>query len=336
MPDRLFFTQANNAFTVTPMHGARAYFYAEGTTTQVAVTDAAGNTLVQPILSLSNGGFPQVYGLPGVVYTVLVTDANGVALPGYPIDGVVPLASDLSAANSVPIAPIEGLAGASNVQAALEALVGLTGEEATSLYRTTTIWTTSGTAPAYTLTPTPAVTAYVTGMQFNVAFHASNVGEPTINISGLGARAIKRFDVNLQPAALADGTMKPGYPIPITFDGTQFIAEPKPITIGNANGRCIRLPSGDQFCWHVGAEMTTDTAIGAGFRSANETWTFPLAFTAAPTVVCGAIRSNTSVGAPWAAPAAVDSGVTTTTAVGQLYGWTNTSRGRIQWFAVGR
>jgi hypothetical protein len=53
--------------------------------------------------------------------------------------------------------------------------------------KSVTAFTTGGTGGAYTLTPTPAITAYAENQEFDVLFSATNTAAPTINISGLGA-----------------------------------------------------------------------------------------------------------------------------------------------------
>ena len=60
-----------------------------------------------------------------------------------------------------------------------------------------------GTAPAYTLTPAPAITTYANNPRFNVTFGtAGTTGSNTINISSLGAIPIKQF--------AADGSLVSG------------------------------------------------------------------------------------------------------------------------------
>lgn len=56
-------------------------------------------------------------------------------------------------------------------------------------------YTTAGTAPAYTLTPTPPLTAYTAGQRFRVKFHAAGTAG-TLNISGLGAVSLKQYNTD--------------------------------------------------------------------------------------------------------------------------------------------
>jgi hypothetical protein len=78
--------------------------------------------------------------------------------------------------------------------------------------------TTAGGTTTYTLTPTPAVGAYVTGQEFNIKMNATNTGASTINISGLGAKSLTKGGATALSASdlLIDATYK------IIYDGTQF------------------------------------------------------------------------------------------------------------------
>lgn len=52
----------------------------------------------------------------------------------------------------------------------------------------------AGTATALTLTTVPAVDSYVMFQRFNVKFHINSGANPTINISGRGAKNLKQYD----------------------------------------------------------------------------------------------------------------------------------------------
>jgi hypothetical protein len=64
--------------------------------------------------------------------------------------------------------------------------------------QTVKYFTTAGTSTAYTLTPSPTITAYAIGQEFDIKFNAANGATATINVNGLGA-------VNLVDR-LVDGT----------------------------------------------------------------------------------------------------------------------------------
>lgn len=70
-------------------------------------------------------------------------------------------------------------------------------------------------------TATPAITGYVAGMTFRFVAAGTNVGPVTINISGLGAKAITKEDS--QP--LEDGDINSGYLVSVTYDGTNFVLQ---------------------------------------------------------------------------------------------------------------
>lgn len=60
--------------------------------------------------------------------------------------------------------------------------------------QTLTAFTTAGIAPAFTLTPSPAVTAYATPLRFSVKFNAAAPTSGTLNVSGQGAKNLKQYD----------------------------------------------------------------------------------------------------------------------------------------------
>lgn len=77
-----------------------------------------------------------------------------------------------------------------------------------------------GTADALTLTPTPAITAYVRGQRFTGKATATNTGAATVAVSGLAAKAIQ-----LDGSALAAGEITSGKYYSFYYDGTQFQVE---------------------------------------------------------------------------------------------------------------
>lgn len=80
------------------------------------------------------------------------------------------------------------------------------------------IVTTAGGTTAYTLTPTPAITAYATGQEFVIKMNATNAGASTINVSGLGAKSLTKSGAT----ALSSGDLAIDGIYTITYDGTQF------------------------------------------------------------------------------------------------------------------
>jgi len=85
------------------------------------------------------------------------------------------------------------------------------------------IWcgTAGGTADAITLTPSPAITAYATGMEFRwKASSSANTGAATVAISGLAAKALEINDSALSAGDHAANKYYRGI-----YDGTAFQIE---------------------------------------------------------------------------------------------------------------
>lgn len=79
--------------------------------------------------------------------------------------------------------------------------------------------TDGGAANAYTLTPSRALPAYSTKMLVIFAPTAANTGACTLNISGLGAKAL----LSVSGAALVAGDLAVGTIYSAIYDGTQFL-----------------------------------------------------------------------------------------------------------------
>jgi hypothetical protein len=78
--------------------------------------------------------------------------------------------------------------------------------------------TDGGAANAYTLTPTTPLPAYGTRMIAVFSPNASNTGDSTLNISGLGAKSIK----SVSGATLVAGDLSPGTIYAAFYNGTEF------------------------------------------------------------------------------------------------------------------
>lgn len=78
---------------------------------------------------------------------------------------------------------------------------------------------TTGSANAYVFTPSPAIAAYAAGMTFRLKANFANSGAATLNVSGLGAVAIKKLD---GATALVSGDIASGQEFVVIYDGTNF------------------------------------------------------------------------------------------------------------------
>jgi hypothetical protein len=83
----------------------------------------------------------------------------------------------------------------------------------------TAIWggTSGGTANAQTLTLSPAITAYAAGQRFGFFAVATNTGALTININGVGAKAVQWRNL-----ALTGNEIEINSAVEIVYDGTAF------------------------------------------------------------------------------------------------------------------
>lgn len=82
-----------------------------------------------------------------------------------------------------------------------------------------TAFTTAGTAPAFTLAPVPAITAYAANQRFQIRFHTGGAGSDKINISGLGAKNLKQYDsAGNKIAAVIQGQLTDA-----VYDGTDVV-----------------------------------------------------------------------------------------------------------------
>ena len=83
----------------------------------------------------------------------------------------------------------------------------------------TYVATVGGTADVITLTPAPAITAYVAGQRFQFIASGANTTNVTVAISGLTAKAVTKNGTT----ALIAGDIPAGTMAEITYDGTRFI-----------------------------------------------------------------------------------------------------------------
>jgi hypothetical protein len=79
----------------------------------------------------------------------------------------------------------------------------------------------TGSANAYSVTLNPAPTSYVEGMAIAVKINVDNTGAATINVNGLGAKAIKKPNGN----DVSAGNLKAGSIYTLRYNGTNFILQ---------------------------------------------------------------------------------------------------------------
>lgn len=81
--------------------------------------------------------------------------------------------------------------------------------------------TTGGTLTAYTLTPSPVISAYAEGQAFVIIPHVNCGANPTLNVSAKGAISLLKKD----GTAYAAGELKANSPYPFRKVGANFISE---------------------------------------------------------------------------------------------------------------
>lgn len=120
MADQLNFT-INRAVDANgdPAPGAKAYFYQSGTNTlrTVYTTEDATVAHASPVVADAQGVFPAVFATGAC--KVLITDAAGVTLTGYPMDPVFLVPTAATGANRISFDPTAEIP-ATNVQDAIE------------------------------------------------------------------------------------------------------------------------------------------------------------------------------------------------------------------------
>ena len=191
--------------------------------------------------SLSSYLLPSLEGKEGYALGVV----SGPAL-GLVASSAVALAADL--ADTTDPAKGPGMMGYSSTTAYPEGTIGYAiqsgGAASTLTYaeaqaETYTSFTAGGTAPAYTLTPTPTVSALTT-QAFTVKFAADGTtGSNTLNVSGLGAVALKQCDAS---GALVDGVVKAGFIAKVKYNGTYWVIL-NPLQPQSAHGNGIMVLS---------------------------------------------------------------------------------------------
>jgi len=201
-----------------PLSGALAYVYDTGTTTPATVytTTALSTPTANPIVADSEGTFAQAfYGLSTALKVVYKTSAG---VTRYTMDPALLASISTSEAADVSADPFTGVAS-TNVQDQLEEIQGnITDNTANQ----NTLTQTGGSSNAYTLTPPVAITAYAAGQKFLVRLNHRNTGAATLNVSGLGAVAVKVYF----GGTLSDpppGSLLVGDVYDIVHDGTRFV-----------------------------------------------------------------------------------------------------------------
>ncbi|PJO40082.1 hypothetical protein [Lysinibacillus xylanilyticus] len=79
----------------------------------------------------------------------------------------------------------------------------------------------TGSANNYIATLSPTLSAYIEGVSFRLKINVTNTGASTINVDGLGTKAIKKQNGN----AVTSSNLKAGLVYTLVYDGTAFILQ---------------------------------------------------------------------------------------------------------------
>lgn len=131
--------------------------------------------------------------------------------------------------------------------------------------QTYTAFTSAGTAPAYTLTPSPAISAYAAGQRFRVKFHAGGTtGSNTLNVNGKGALHLKQYDATGTKVA---GVVASGQLADVEYDGTDFvILDPLPVVATTTQKGSVQLSTNSVA---QGGTNVTDALTPAALKAAQ-------------------------------------------------------------------
>lgn len=94
--------------------------------------------------------------------------------------------------------------------------------QVTNIQRSGGYYSDSGSANAYAVTLSPAITAYTTGLTFSFMAANTNTGASTIAVNGLAAKNFRKS----VSVALSAGDIVAGQVYEVVYDGTNFLIYP--------------------------------------------------------------------------------------------------------------
>lgn len=227
-------------------------------------SNASGSTRVDLICIKFDTGVSPDADASNIASLVVVAGTPGGGAPSTPANhyvlaqvSVASGASSISNANITDMRTFMTLNAAMNLPASVVTLTGTQTLTNKTLNADTfnnsvePITTTTGTSTAYVLTPAVALTAYTGGARIPAIIHTDCGATPTVNISGLGAKSLKKSD----GTAAAAGDIKAGL-YELIYDGTDVRA------LGSSGGTTLTIASAQEVA--TGTDDTKYiTALGA-------------------------------------------------------------------------
>ena len=158
-------------------------------------------------------------------------------------------------------------------------------DNVSSTVTTGSLYTTTGVVNAYLLNPSPTLTAYTSGVTYNVIFNISNTGPATINVSNLGTKNL----VYPPSTPLSSGNLIAGVIYQIVYDGTNFQVL-NPTTVASVNPILITMglsatpPTGNLVIngSSIGSSTSGATYTGTTYQTLYSYWWNNVSNTYAP------------------------------------------------------
>lgn len=168
-----------------------------------------------------------------------------------------------------------------------------------------TAFDSGGAVPAFTLSPVPALAAYVPAVRYRVKFHAAGSGADTLSVSGLGAKSIKQYNA---AGAKVSAVIAAGQLADVEYDGVDFVvldvlpgASQPGFRNKIRNGRMDIAQRGTTFaaitngaycldCW--GFANTSAAILTASQQASGPNYEFPTALRLAVTTADAAIAAG--------------------------------------------
>jgi hypothetical protein len=147
----------------------------------------------------------------GTVYGTVFTSVFGALTTVTVVMDSLPLDSGLSSV-------LLGLITPQNTSFPSNALVGTPTQR-----QSYTAFTTGGTSAAFTLTPSPAITANATNTRFNITLNAAPTGSPTLAVSGQTAKNLKYYDSTGAKQFITSAVAPINWNSDVIDDGTDWV-----------------------------------------------------------------------------------------------------------------
>jgi hypothetical protein len=174
-----------------------------------------------------------------------------------------------------------------------------------------------GTANAITITTGLSLASIPVGMQVCFVAGSNNTLSTTINVDGTGAVTCK----TITQANLPAGYIDTDFFTIARYTGANWVVNREIERGSNANGEYVKFADGTMICT---TQITTNGAATASgnifIASSDDTWTFPVAFSAVPSV-SGAMLTASRFGGVTTGGAAL------TASAWAFRAWTSVSNG---------